>query len=93
VWQHHFDEVIELPKGSYLLGTNPHSRVQAYINTEQHLLGTQFHPEFDETDGNQYFIKDREFIEKNNYLVDEIVKSGPTFNVGKTFFNFFLNNF
>ncbi len=91
VWQHHFDEVIQLPVGSILLATNPHTKVQAYMNVEYRLLGTQFHPEFDKIDGDQYFIHDREFIEKNNYQVNDIVKLGPTFNVGKTFFNYFLN--
>ena len=47
VWQHHFDEVTELPEGSELLATNSHTRIQAYINYEQRLFGTQFHPEFD----------------------------------------------
>jgi len=91
VWQHHFDEVVQLPEGSILLATNPHTKVQAYLNFEHHLLGTQFHPEFNKIDGNQYFIKDRKFIEKNNYNVDEIIKSGPTFDVANTFFDFFLN--
>ncbi len=92
VWQHHFDEVTQLPEGSILLATNPHTEIQAYMNTKHRLLGTQFHPEFDKLDGDQYYIHDRAFIEKNNYHVDEIVRFGPTFNVGKTFFDYFLNN-
>ena len=32
VWQHHFDEVIELPNGSELLATNEHTKIQAYVN-------------------------------------------------------------
>jgi GMP synthase-like glutamine amidotransferase len=86
----HLDEVIELPEGSELLATNPHTPVQAYINNEQRLLGTQFHPEFDQENGNAYFINDRKFIESNNYSVDEIVKQGPSFDAGKVFFECFL---
>lgn len=90
VWQHHFDEVVELPKGSIHLATNSHTNVQAYVNYQQHLFGTQFHPEFDKNSGNKYFIKDRKFIEEHNLRVDEIIKKEPTFEAGKIFFNFFL---
>jgi GMP synthase-like glutamine amidotransferase len=92
VWQHHFDEAIELPEGSELLATNTHSRVQAYMNPEQRLFGTQFHPEFDQERGNNYFVKDQEFIEKNNFKVADLIKQGPSFEVGKVFFGFFLEN-
>ena len=47
VWQHHFDEVTEIPPGSVLLATNAHTEIQTYVNYEQRLFGTQFHPEFD----------------------------------------------
>jgi GMP synthase-like glutamine amidotransferase len=92
VWQHHFDEAIELPEGSELLATNAHTRVQAYMNPEQRLFGSQFHPEFDQERGNNYFVKDREFIEKNNFKVADLIKQGPSFEVGKVFFGFFLEN-
>jgi len=91
IWQHHFDEVIELPEGSELLATNSHTKIQAYINHEQNLLGTQFHPEFDKVAGNNWFLNDRELLEKNNYNVDEMIKQGPSIEAGKIFFNFFLN--
>ena len=90
VWQHHFDEVTELPEGSELLATNSHTKIQAYINYEQRLFGTQFHPEFDKETGDKIFLKDRELLEKNNYNVDEIIRQGPSFEVGKVFFEFFL---
>ena len=90
VWHHHFDEVVELPEGSELLATNEHTRVQAYINFQQRLLGIQFHPEFDKERGNRYYVNDREFIEKNNYAVDELIEQGPSFDTGYVFFNFFL---
>jgi GMP synthase (glutamine-hydrolysing) len=91
VWQHHFDEVIELPAGSELWATNAHCRVQAYLNREQRLLGTQFHPEFDREAGNQIYLDDRDLLEKNGYDAGELVKQGPSFEVGKVFFGFFLD--
>ena len=90
VWQHHFDEVTELPGGSQLLGTNPHSEIQAYVNCEGRLLGTQFHPEFDRGTGNQLYLKDRQLLKKNGYNVAEIIKGDPSFETGKVFFGFFF---
>ena len=59
VWQHHFDEVIQLPEGSELLATNSHTKIQAYINYEQRLFGTQFHPEFDKEAGDKIFLDNK----------------------------------
>lgn len=91
VWQHHFDEVTELPEGSELLATNEHTEIQAYVNYEQRLFGTQFHPEFDRETGNHLYQEDRNLLEKNNYNVDEILKGGPSIEAGKIFFGFFLD--
>ena len=88
LWQHHFDEVTELPEGSQLLATNPHSKIQAYVNFEQHLLGTQFHPEFDRETGNHLYLEDKQLLEKNGYNVNEMIKGGPSFETGKVFFGF-----
>jgi GMP synthase (glutamine-hydrolysing) len=90
VWQHHFDEVIEIPPGSQLLATNAHTHIQAYVNFEWHLLGIQFHPEFDREAGNKIYLEDRKLLEKNGYNVDEMVKGGPSFETGKTLFGFFF---
>lgn len=90
IWQHHFDEVTELPKGSELLATNLHSEIQAYVNFKQRLLGTQFHPEFDRETGNQLYLEDRKLLEKNGYSVDEMIKGSPSFETGKVFFGFFF---
>jgi GMP synthase-like glutamine amidotransferase len=90
VWQHHFDEVTEIPEGSDLLATNSHTKIQAYVNYDLRLLGTQFHPEFDRDAGNQIYLNDRELLEKNGYNVDEMVKGGPSFETGKVFFGFFF---
>jgi len=90
VWQHHFDEVIELPKGSALLATNSHTKIQAYINTEQHLFGSQFHPEFDREAGNRIFLRDRELLASHHYDAEKIVEAGPSLDTGKIFYDFFL---
>lgn len=92
IWQHHFDEVIELPPGSQLLATNPHTEIQAYVNFENRLFGTQFHPEFDRESGNQIFIRDKDLLETNNYDLETIIKSGPSIESGKIFFGFFLEH-
>lgn len=91
VWQHHFDEVIELPERSELWATNSHCGVQAYINRDQRLLGTQFHPEFDRETGNQIFEDDRELLTKNGYDAGALIQGGPSFDVGNVFFGFFLS--
>ena len=93
IWQHHFDEVTELPEGSELFATNPHSRIQAYINYDQGILGTQFHPEIDRETGNEIFLKDRELLEKNRYDVSEMIKQGPSFKTGNVFLGFFREEF
>ncbi len=90
VWQHHFDEVTQLPEGSELLATNSHTKIQAYVNYEQRLLGTQFHPEFDKEAGDKIFLGNKALQENNNYNVNDMIKSGPSFEVGKVFFDFFL---
>lgn len=90
VWQHHFDEVVELPEGSELLATNEHTEIQGYINSEQKLFGTQFHPEFDKEAGDELFLRDRDLLEKHNNNVEEIVKGRPSIDTGRIFFDFFL---
>lgn len=90
LWQHHFDEVTEIPEGSQLLATNPHTDIQAYVNYAKRLLGTQFHPEFDRQTGNHLYLEDRKLLEKNGYNVDEIIEGGPSFETGKVFFGFFF---
>lgn len=90
VWQHHFDEVTELPVGSQVLATNSHSEIQGYVNFEQRLLGTQFHPEFDRETGNQLYLEDRQLLEENGCNVNDMIKSGPSFETGKVFFSFFF---
>ena len=90
VWQHHFDEVTEVPAGSEFLATNPHTKIQAHVNFEQRLLGTQFHPEFDRETGNEIYLEDRQLLERHNHNVDEMIKGGPSIKAGKIFFGYFL---
>jgi GMP synthase (glutamine-hydrolysing) len=92
VWQHHFDEVTELPPGSELLATNAHTHIQTYVNYEYRLFGTQFHPEFDKEPGDEIFVRDKELLEKNGYNLDEVLKGSPSIEAGKIFFGFFLEN-
>ena len=91
VWHHHFDEVIELPEGSNLLATNEHTDIQSFINTEQNLFGTQFHPEFDKVAGDKIYLKDRKLLETHNYSVEDIIKRSPSLDTGRVFFDYFLN--
>jgi GMP synthase (glutamine-hydrolysing) len=90
IWQHHFDEVTELSEGSQIIATNDHSKIQAYINFDMRLLGTQFHPEINLRQGNNYFLNDRNLLESHGFDVDAIVKQTPTFDTPKVFFEFFL---
>ena len=93
VWQHHFDEVVTLPANSKIIATNTHSSIQAYVNSDLYLFGTQFHPEFDWESGNQYFLKDRDLLSTHHFNVDEIVKRKPSIDTGALFFRFFLEYF
>jgi GMP synthase (glutamine-hydrolysing) len=93
VWQSHFDEVVEMPEGSELLATNEHTEIQAYINHELKIIGTQFHPEFDKKAGDRLFLGDREFLAKHDFNADEIITRGPSLDTGKVFFGYFLEQF
>ena len=90
VWQHHFDEVTQLPEGSQLLATNAHTKIQAYISYKQRLLGTQFHPEFDKKTGDKIFLDNTLLSKKYHFNVQEMIQRGPSFDVGKVFFNLFV---
>lgn len=91
VWYHHFDEVTELPEGSVPLATNEHTEIQTFINTEQKLIGTQFHPEIEKETGDKIFKQDREQLEAHNYSVEELIKGSPSFDTARVFFDYFLN--
>lgn len=90
VWQHHFDEVVNLPDGSDLLATNEHTEIQAYVNEDQKIFGTQFHPEFDKESGDKIFVRDRALLENHHYDMDAILSGEPSLDAGRVFFDFFL---
>ena len=90
VWQHHFDEVTQIPEGSELLATSVHSPIQAYVNHQHHVIGTQFHPEFHRETGNAYLLTDRKFITKQGIDVDELIADGPSIDAAAVFFGWFL---
>jgi len=93
VWQSHFDEVVALPRGSLVVARGDHTNIQAFVNEELKLFGTQFHPEFDREDGNEQFLRERKLLESNGYDVDAIVQGGPSLDTGATFIGFFLEHF
>ncbi len=93
VWQHHFDEAIELPPGSELIATAEHTHIQAYINHKHGLIGMQFHPEFDRDSGNEYFLHDRQLLEKQGFDVKHLTQGMPSGNHGNSVFNYFLSHF
>jgi len=90
VWQHHFDEVTQLPLGSEILATNKHTKIQAYINYKHRLFGIQFHPEFNKELGDKILLDDKELQETSDYNIVDMMKMGPSFETGKVFFGFFL---
>ncbi|MCK5131610.1 MAG: gamma-glutamyl-gamma-aminobutyrate hydrolase family protein [Candidatus Sabulitectum sp.] len=93
VWQSHYDCVIKLPEGSVITATNSHTKIQAFMNRNMKLFGTQFHPEFDRKKGNECFAKDVELFEKNNIDLETVLASGPGFPTGEVVFDHFLMTF
>lgn len=93
IWQHHFDEVTEPPAGSELIATASHTAVQAWLNPEKHMLGMQFHPEFDRQSGNEYFQNDRELLEQHGMDVGQVIQGEPSGNHGQAIFDYFLHSF
>lgn len=93
VWQSHYDCVIKIPVDSVITATNTHTEIQAFLNRKMKLFGTQFHPEFDRTKGNECFTKDAELFRKNNIDLKTVLASGPGFPTGEVVFDHFLKTF
>ncbi len=93
VWQSHCDCVIRTPAGSVITATNSHTEIQAFLNRDMKLFGTQFHPEFDRVRGNDCFAKDADLFKKNNINLEEVLVSGPGFHTGEVVFDHFLKTF
>jgi len=90
VWQHHFDEVHPLPPGAILLASNNHTETQAFVLPQDRVLGVQFHPEVEREIGNTIFKKDRVLLAKHGHDLEAIIESGPSFDAGRLFFDYFL---
>ncbi len=93
VWQSHYDCVTAIPEGSVITATNEHTEIQAFLNMELKLFGTQFHPEFDRESGNRCFQNDPELFEKNGIDLNSILQGGPDFNTGEVIFSHFIKTF
>ena len=93
VWQSHYDCVIKIPSGSVVTATNSHTEIQAFLNMDMKLFGTQFHPEFDRKRGNECFAKDVELFQTNNIDLEAVLASGPGFPTGEVIFEHFLKTF
>ncbi len=93
VWQSHYDCVLQLPEGSIITATNPHTRIQAFVNMEMKLMGTQFHPEFDRITGNRCYSDDPEIFSRNGISLEDTISQGPDLNTGEVIFGHFLKTF
>ena len=80
----------ELPPGSEILATSDHTRIQAFLNEERKLFGTQFHPEFDLEEGNRIFRENTDKLRDQGFDVEEILRGTPTIDAGHVFFGRFM---
>jgi GMP synthase (glutamine-hydrolysing) len=62
VWMSHFDQVIEPPKGSAVVGSTPAVRVAAFADEKKKIYGIMFHPEVHHTEYGQDIL--RNFVVK-----------------------------
>ncbi len=93
VLQSHFDRVMKIPDTSEVIATNAHTEIQGFIDWEKNLFSLQFHPEFTRDEGNQLFLKEAELLEDNGIDLQSVLDDGPSIEVGKVFFEYFLNAF
>lgn len=70
VWMSHFDEVVQPPKGSTILGSTPTVTIAAFENPDHKIYGVQFHPEAHHTPLGKTILK--------NFVFD-ICKETPTY--------------
>ena len=49
VWMSHFDQVVEPPKGSFVVGSTPAVPVAAFADEKKKIYGIMFHPEVHHT--------------------------------------------
>lgn len=93
VWQSHYDRAVKFPPGSVITASNSHTEIQAFVNMNLMLYGTQFHPEFDRESGNACFASDPEIFRKNGLSLEKTLEGGPDLNTGKVVFQHFLKTF
>ena len=61
VWMSHFDQVVEPPKGSFVVGSTPAVPVAAFADEKKHIYGIMFHPEVHHTEYGQQVL--------NNFVI------------------------
>lgn len=61
VWMSHFDQVIEPPKGSFVVGSTPAVPVAAFADEKKKIYGIMFHPEVHHTEYGQQVL--------NNFVI------------------------
>ena len=61
VWMSHFDQVVEPPKGSIVVGSTPAVPVAAFADEKKKIYGIMFHPEVHHTEYGQQIL--------NNFVI------------------------
>ena len=61
VWMSHFDQVVEPPKGSFVVGSTPAVPVAAFADEKKKIYGIMFHPEVHHTEYGQQVL--------NNFVI------------------------
>lgn len=56
VWMSHFDQVVEPPKGSLVVGSTPAVPVAAFADEKKKIYGIMFHPEVHHTEYGQQIL-------------------------------------
>lgn len=74
VWMSHFDQVVEPPKGSVVIGSTPAVPVAAFADERKKIYGIMFHPEVHHTQYGQEIL--------NNFVV-KICGENPLLGVKK----------
>lgn len=90
VWQSHYDEVTQIPRGAAILARSAVSGVQAFLDRGRGILGTQFHPEFSAITGNAQFLLDRNLFVKHGINIDSALASAPERDAGELFLGYFF---
>jgi GMP synthase (glutamine-hydrolysing) len=57
VWMSHFDQVVEPPRGSTVIGSTPTVKVAAFANEKDKIYGIMFHPEVHHTEYGEQILR------------------------------------